>query len=354
MDILTKIKQAGLVGRGGGCFPVAIKWDMVNKASGDKKYVICNAAEGEPGVEKDGYIIEHWPDKVINGMEIAIDFFHATGAYLYLNQQYFKKYGKKLTAAIGQAPIKIFIKPFTAGYIGGEESSVLNAIEGHRQGGASTRVEPRLRPPFPATNGLYGYPTLINNVETFYNVSLVASGEYKNERFYTISGDCPKSGVYQLTDNFTIARVLKETGNYPKFNFFVQVGGDASGELLNQTQIKRPVSGAGSITVYSMEKSGFKKLIKSWLEFFVAESCGQCTPCREGIYRLKEIIIADKIDWDLFRELLDNLAETAFCGLGCAVPIPILSFARNVLPRLADKKIEIKGANKKTICECFK
>jgi len=346
-NIIDKIKEAGLVGRGGGCFPVADKWLMVKNVVSGRKYVVCNGAEGEPGVEKDGYILEHYGEEVINGMMIAIDFFSAEKGYLYLNYHYFNKFGKKLTKLLAGKPIEIFVKPISAGYIGGEESAVLNAIEGRR-------VEPRLRPPFPTTHGLFGCPTLINNMETFYNVSLVVNEKYKNERFYTVSGDCPNNGVYCLPDNFTIARILKATNNYPRFNFFVQIGGDASGQILNQSQLKRPVNGTGSITVYSLEKNSFKKLVKAWLQFFVDESCGQCTPCREGVYRLKEIIMADKVNWDLFKELLDNLSDTAFCGLGCAVPIAITSFISNVLPQLNDKKIEIKGMNKKTICECFK
>lgn len=331
MDILSKIKKAGLVGRGGAGFPTATKWEMVKRAvltsstrDRSKKYVICNASEGEPGVLKDGYILEHFPEKVIDGMKIAINFLLAGKGYIYINNKYYKKFAKNLEKIINGAPIELFIKPLNSGYIGGEETSILNAIEGKR-------VEPRLRPPFPTESGLWGYPTLINNVETFYNVSLVASDSYKNTRFYTVNGDCKNEGVYELPDNYTIAHVLKETKNYPNFPFFIQVGGEASGEVLNSRQLSRPVSGAGSIMVYSLTKNSPKKVIKNWLDFFINESCGQCTPCREGVYRLNEIIIADKIDWQLFSELLNNLSEAAFCGLGNVVPIPIKSFIKNVV-----------------------
>jgi NADH:ubiquinone oxidoreductase subunit F (NADH-binding) len=331
-NILTKIKQAGLVGRGGACFPTATKWAMVKDAPGDKKYVICNASEGEPGVKKDGYILQNLADKVINGINLAIDFLSAEKGIIYINHNYHKKFAKKLNDIIGQAPIKLFIKPIGSGYVGGEESSVLNAIEGKR-------VEPRLRPPFPTTVGLRGCPTLINNVETFLNVSLVAAGKFKQTRFYTVSGDCLWDGVYELPDNYAVMKVLKETNNYPKFPFFVQVGGDASGEVLNEKQLRREVSGAGSIKVYSTAKYTPKKIIQSWLNFFIQESCGQCTPCREGIYRLVELLKAEIIDWRLFNELLDNLEEASSCGLGCVVPIPIKSYIKNVLVNMPEDKL---------------
>ena len=324
MNILSKIKKAGLIGRGGACFPTAKKWEAVEKAKREKKYIVCNAAEGEPGVEKDGYILEKFPERVIDGIKIALDFLKAERAFIYINHKYYKKFFGNLTKLIGDYPIEFFIKPIDSGYIGGEESSILNIIEGKR-------TEPRLRPPFPVFSGLWGYPTLINNVETFYNVSLVKSGEYKKNRFYTIKGDCLRNGVFCYPENWTIEKILKETNNYPKFSFFVQIGGEASGVILNSKQLKQPAGGAGSITVYSEEKQKAENLIGKWLDFFLNESCGKCTPCREGIYRLKEIVSSPSPDWHLFRELLDNLEETSFCGLGCAVPWPVKSYINNVL-----------------------
>ncbi|MDD5290940.1 MAG: NADH-ubiquinone oxidoreductase-F iron-sulfur binding region domain-containing protein [Patescibacteria group bacterium] len=347
MDILVKIKKAGLVGRGGASFPVADKWKAVKKAKGAKKYVVCNASEGEPGVAKDSYILENFPEKVIGGIKIAIDFLKAKKAYIYINHNYHKKFSKNLIKIIDKAPIEFFIKPIESGYIGGEESSMLNAIEGKR-------IEPRLRPPFPQTSGLWGCPTLINNVETFYNVSLVALNQYKKERFYTISGDCLWTGVFLFPDNWTIEKILKETKNYPRFPFFVQVGGEASGEVLGSRQLRQPVSGAGSITVYSMMKHKPENLIKSWLDFFLNESCGKCTPCREGVYRLREMMDLPNPDWQLFSELLTNLEEIAFCGLGIVVPVPIKSYLNNVLVKMPASKINLRKLDKKTICECFR
>jgi len=338
MNIINKIKKANLIGRGGGGFPTALKWEMVKKVAGNKKYVICNASEGEPGVKKDGYILENFGERVIDGMKIAIDFLEINNSknkkgkceiisYIFINYNYYKKLGGKLNKIITsnkKYKIELFIKPTGSGYIGGEETSILNAIEGKR-------IEPRLRPPFPTTNGLWGCPTLINNVETFYNVSLVNSGEFKKNRFYTISGDCLKSEVYELADDLTIEEILKETGNYPKFNFFVQIGGDASGEVLNSKQLNKPATGAGSITIYDSKKYKPEEMFKKWISFFLNQSCGQCTPCREGVYRLNEIINSNNLDWELIEELLNNLDEISFCGLGSVVSVPIRSYRKNVM-----------------------
>ena len=340
MNIINKIKKANLVGRGGGNFPTAMKWSMVKKAIGNRKYVICNASEGEPGVKKDGYILENFGEKVIDGMKIAIDFLsdisttsspslskEGISGYIFINHQYYKKFSGKLNKIIAddkKYKIELFIKPTGSGYIGGEETSIINAIE-------EKRVEPRLRPPFPTTNGLWNCPTLVNNVETFYNVSLAATDNFKKNRFYTISGDCLFPNIYELSDNWTIEKILKETKNYPKFDFFVQVGGDASGEILNSKQLDKPAGGAGSITIFNAKKHKPEELFKKWISFFINESCGQCTPCREGVYRLGKIINSNNIDWKLIEELLNNLDETSFCGLGSVVSIPIRSYRKNVM-----------------------
>jgi len=324
MSILDKIKEANLVGRGGASFPTAVKWEAVKNAPGDKKFVICNFSEGEPGVKKDHYILEHYPEKVIDGIKLAMEFLNADKGYVYINPEYHKEFFEKLSELTKETKIEIFKKPHEAGYVGGEESTALNVIEG-------TRAEPRLRPPFPVTKGLWGCPTLINNVETFFNVSLVNSGDYKKMRFYTISGEAQKKGVYEFPEDYAIERVLKETGNFPDFSFFVQVGGDGSGEVLSDQQLAKLAGGAGSITIHKPGKKKPKELMEDWINFFYSESCGQCTTCREGTYRLKEILASNKPNWTMFLDLLKNLKETAFCGLGSVVPVPIFSYIENVL-----------------------
>jgi NADH:ubiquinone oxidoreductase subunit F (NADH-binding) len=188
-----------------------------------------------------------------------------------------------------------------------------------------------LKPPYPTTCGLWGSPTLIDNVETFYNVSLVDKGDYKKERFYTISGAVKKPGVYLYPENWTIEQILLKSNNYPQFPFFVQVGGDACGEVLNQKQLKSIATGAASITVYDLKRQNPLQLLQFWINFFQSNSCGQCTTCREGTYRLRELLGKKIIDWKLFSDLLDDLCETSFCALGSSVSIPIKSYFKNVL-----------------------
>lgn len=347
MDLLKKIKEAGLVGRGGASFPTWQKWAMVKDAPGEKKYVVCNASEGEPGVKKDKYILEKFPEAVIDGMQRAAEYLLANKAFIYLNPSYFKELKPKLERAIGHAKyIKLFMKPHASGYVGGEETSCINTLEGKR-------TEPRLRPPFPTTNGLWNSPTLVNNVETFYNVSLVAHNQYAGKRFYTIEGDCLWNGVFYLPESYSIEKVLKVTKNYPDFPFFVQVGGGASGEVLNSKQLKKPAGGAGSIKIYSFAKHDFKSLMFNWLNFFFNESCGLCTPCREGVYRLKELIASPKPDLSLFKDLVLNLEEAAFCGLGGAVPIPLKSFCKNVLPLMDKSKVNLPIGAKEKLSSYF-
>jgi len=331
IDILTKIKETGLVGRGGASFPTATKWETVKNTPGEKKYVVCNASEGEPGVKKDLFIFGNHAERMVDGMKIAIDYLGAEAGYIYLNPSYYNKLAKKLNKLIKGTKITIFKKDHRAGYIGGDESALANHIEGKR-------IEPRLRPPYIATNGLWNYPTLVNNVETFYNVSLVAAGQYEKKRFITVSGDCPNEGVYYFDEAWTIEKILWETNNYPKFKFFVQIGGDASGAVFNDTQLNQPVSGAGSITVYSVIKHKPNDLMKRWAYFFANESCGQCTPCREGTFRLKEALKMKKIDWQLVNDLLNNLEQTSFCGLGLTVSTPFKSYFNNVFKNYAGNK----------------
>lgn len=346
-DIIKKIRNAKLTGRGGGCFFTADKWEMVKGAGGNEKYVVCNASEGEPLVAKDFYILKNHPDVMVEGMKIALEFLEAKQGFIYLNPSYFRRLENILKKAVSGLPIELFCKPPRAGYIGGEETSLLNTLE-------KKRTEPRLRPPYPPDYGLWGRPTLINNVETFYFAAKIKAGEYFGARFFCVDGDCLNGGVFELSENLSIKDILKKTGNYPDYDFFVQAGGGASGILLNQKQLDQKVAGSGSIVVYSYLKHEPLRLIKGWLEFFKRESCGQCTPCREGTYRLCEIISRKKIDWKLFFAILGNMAETSFCGLGCSAVIPIRSFAENIMPSYPDDLIASSGIDKKLICDCFK
>lgn len=325
-NIISKIKKAKLVGRGGACFPVDKKWQAVKKSSGDK-HIIANGAEGEPGVKKDEYILANYPKEVINGIKIASKYLGSTKNFLYLNHN-FKYLEKNLREVIKKEKINIEIiyKPKNVGYVGGEETALIKVIEGDK-------VEARLKPPYPVEKGLYNQPTLINNIETLYNISLASRGKYKNERFYTVSGDCCNPGVFKLKDNLNISEILEKTKNNIDEKYFVQVGGDASGEILNNNQLDKLVSGAGSITIYKLDKNKRKEIVKKLVDFYVKNSCGRCTPCREGTYRLQEMLNdKEKMDWNLFIELLNNLGNNSICALGSSLPIPLKSYFKNVNP----------------------
>jgi len=368
-EALNKIKAANLTGRGGAGFLTWKKIEMVDFAEGSRKFVICNGSEGEPGVHKDEYILENHPERVIDGMRITMTYLKYSQkgkrinvkGYLYLNTRLYRKYGQVLRAIIHNDDIELFHKPASAGYIGGEETALLNVMEGKF-------AEPRLRPPFPVTNGLWNCPTLVNNVETFYDISLIMHNQYEGKRFYTINGDVRHKGVFAFPESWTINQVLIETNPHlldldkagHKYEFFVQVGGDGSGEILNNTQLGMPPKGAGSITVHSLLKHEPVKLIRQWINFFFTESCGQCVPCREGTYRLHEFL-QNKIDstgslqadWTLFFTILNSTKESSFCGLGGAIHIPIYSYIENVLKKYSAAELNIDEATRKLIIDNF-
>jgi len=306
-DIIQKLKEINLKGRGGANFPVGLKWELVKNAPGTKKYIICNGAEGEPGVLKDGYILEHYPEYVIGGIKCALDLFYNSEAYIYLNKNYFYRFADKLRKLIAKLPINVVKEK--GGYLAGEETTLLESLEGDR-------LEPRLRPPYPTEQGLWSFPTLINNVETFYAVYLISQNKYEYKRFFTIRGEVKKRGNFELNENLTIKEVLKETANLPVKKFFVQVGGEASGEFLTMEEIDQPLKGTAAITVYDLEKTDKLKLLRQIAKFFLKEHCGKCLTCREGVYRLNEILNKRKPDLNKALVISEVLKETSFCGLG--------------------------------------
>ena len=321
--IITQLKKANLTGRGGAGFSTWKKWDMVLKESEQEKYVVCNLSEGEPGVFKDEHILKFHTKEMIGGIDIALKTFKAKKAYIYTNPEYFKKYKAKLEKVIGNKKIEVFNKGKGTGYVGGEETSALNNIEGKR-------IEPRLRPPFPVSNGLFGKPTLINNCETFYHIYLVSKDKYDGKRFFSLSGDVKKKGIFELPEKYSVEKILRETGNYPKFDFFVQIGGGLCGEVLNSNQLNVPVCGAGTILVFNNNKTDKIKLLKSWIEHYANETCGQCVPCREGTYRLREAMNKKNPDFDLIVDICHCMQDSSLCALGGSAAVPILSLIKNV------------------------
>ena len=319
MEITEKLKQANLRGRGGAGFPVWQKWRMVKDAvSRDgRKFIVCNVSEGEPAVFKDKYILKHWPEAVVGGIELAMQAVGALKAYFYLRHDYYDKFKGILARVIDNNQIEIFQEP--CGYLGGEETTSLEAIQGTldkkiRSTGGNI-CEPRIKPPFPPQMGLFGCPTLINNLETFYYAYKISKNEYDHHRFYCLSGDVKNPGVFEYPIEWPISRVLKESGNYPQEEFFVQAGGGASGTILLQNELNDPLNGAGAIIVHLKSKTDVQKLAKQWLDFFYRENCGKCAPCREGVYRLREIFKGE-VDNAKAKDIVNLLAGASFCPFG--------------------------------------
>ena len=312
-DIINKLKKEKLKGRSGSGFPTGLKWETVKKARAKKKYIVCNASEGELGVTKDSFILNKYPEEVIVGIKVALKTIDNSSAFIYLRKDYYEKFKNKLKSLIGSSSITLVKKH--GGYIAGEETSVCEGIEGKRP-------EPRLKPPYPVISGINGCPTLVNNVETFYCVAKIAKGEYKKTRFYTISGDIKNKGVFELPESWTIQRILIETKNLPDFDFFVKAGGGACGEILLPKELNKIVSGIGSIIVYNRQKANFIPLMKEWADFFHKGNCDKCVPCREGVYRIKEMMKKGRVDKKLLDDLFFVLENTSFCGLGKIAPRP--------------------------------
>lgn len=323
MDIISQIKQSKLTGRGGAGFPTGVKWEIFKKAKAKKKYIICNASEGEPGILKDGHILEHYPEIVIKGIEIALKTFKNSSAYIYLRPDYYDRFQKRLKSLSKGLNISLFKKP-RGGYLAGEETVVIANLENQE------RLEPADRPPFPCTKGLFGMPTLINNTETFYSIAKISQGEYLKQRFYSISGIVKNPGVYLLKENYSIEKVLKETNNYPNFDFVVQVGGGASGEILLPKELKKPATGLAGLIVFKRQ-SDWMKIMKQWADFFHHANCDKCTPCREGSYRLREMLIKGKINQKDFEDIISVLEQSSFCALGPGLAKPFESLYQKIL-----------------------
>ena len=334
-QIIKKIEKVALVGRGGASFPVTKKWLAVkNNLKTDKKaYIIVNAAEGEPSVKKDAWLLANKPEEIIYGIFLAWDFLgkdKVDKIYFYLSKNYYQKYGANLKKVLAHKKynklnkkIEFFLKPKEPTYISGEESAVLNIIE-------AKRAEPRLRPPFPADKGLFNKPTLLHNLETFYDVALVMLGTYEANRLYTLTGAVKNKGVFSLPANLNIEEILKITDNYPTFDFFVLTGGGVCGELWRQDQLQAPVSGSGLVMIYDKKNTNQEKLIEYWLKFYQVESCGACSACREGSYRLRELFQEENTNQSLFRDLLDNLDESSLCALGPSLSLTLKSYLENI------------------------
>ncbi|MFA6252197.1 MAG: NADH-ubiquinone oxidoreductase-F iron-sulfur binding region domain-containing protein [Candidatus Paceibacterota bacterium] len=320
-DIIEKIRESGLRGRGGGNFEAWLKWDIASKQNG-RKYVICNGADGEIESSKDGYIMDNYLDDVVFGIKSAVDFLNAEKAYFYLRSDYFEKYKERLSKIIDKDKIEIFKKP-DVGYIGGEETVICEVIEG---GGAF----PRSKPPFLTKDGLYGMPTLINNVETFYCISKILKGEYKNKRFFSVIGNATKKGVYELPCDLTIEDVLRKTGNYPDFKFFVRIGGKF-GSFYFPKELSINFSGLGVIEIFDQERVDNFELVQEMAEFFHKGNCDKCTPCREGFFEIYEMARKKEFDREKINGILFSLENSSFCYFGKGAANSLNSFLKKIM-----------------------
>jgi NADH-quinone oxidoreductase subunit F len=348
-DVIAEIKSAGLVGRGGAAFPTGIKWDGAAKADGDPKYVICNADESEPGTFKDRVLLLDDPHSTIEGMCIAAHAIGATKGYIYIRAEYpyiLPVLENALAEArnagyLGKA-FDIEIRVGAGAYICGEETALFESIEGKRG-------FPRVKPPFPTTHGVFGKPTVINNVETLCNVPLIIAqgadayrklGTEKSPgpKLFCVSGDVEKPGLYEVPFGLTLRELLEMAGCD---DFQAVLFGGAAGAFATPKHMDVKLTfedlrevglplGSGVITVFD-ESRDLRDVLARLGKFFAHESCGKCYPCQIGTQRQTEILdrIADGkiIDGDLER-LSDvgwTMIDSSLCGLGQTAATAVLS-----------------------------
>ncbi len=301
-QVTEEIKASGLRGRGGAGFPCGLKWELARKAPGDEKYVICNADEGEVGTFKDRYILENDPFTLIEAMAIAGHAIGAKRGFIYLRAEYHYLLDL-LTNAIGQARKGGFLNRFdidiregAGAYVCGEESALMDSIEGKRG-------EVRYRPPFPPSKGLWGKPTIINNVETLMNIpqiilngarwfSQLGTEKSQGTKVFSVSGDVTRPGVYELVLGSRLRELVEDLALAKNIKI-IQIGG-ATGRIIPQEMIDSPLDfenilGAGAVTVFD-ESRDILDIVYQTMEFLAEESCGKCVPCRQGTEAMVEIL----------------------------------------------------------------
>ncbi|MBQ8732013.1 MAG: NADH-quinone oxidoreductase subunit NuoF [Oscillospiraceae bacterium] len=377
-QVIDIIKQSGLRGRGGGGFPTGVKWSLARANDADQKYVCCNADEGDPGAFMDRSVLEGDPHVVLEAMAIAGYAIGATQGYIYVRAEY-PIAVKRLQIAIDQAReygllgknifgtdfcFDIDLRLGAGAFVCGEETALMTSIEGHRG-------EPRPRPPFPAQKGLFGKPTILNNVETYANIpqiilkgsdwfSGMGTEKSKGTKVFALGGKIKHTGLVEIPMGTTLREVIEEIGggipNGKKFKA-AQTGGP-SGGCIPASLIDTPMDYDNLIAIGSMMGSGglivmdedtcMVDIAKFFLEFTVDESCGKCTPCRVGTKRLLELLNkitsgnGELADLDKMEELCYYIKANSLCGLGQTAPNPVLStlryFRDEYVAHVVDKK----------------
>ena len=354
-DILFELKESKLKGRGGAGFPTSTKWMLTAASKSDEKFLVCNADEGEPGTFKDRVLLIEYPELVFDGMVVGGYTIGAEYGILYLRGEYeylFKSLqdyleqmrkdnllGKNILGKEGfNFDISIFLG--SGAYVCGEETALIESLEGHRG-------EPRNRPPYPISTGYLGKPTSVNNVETLCAIShivlkggswfsKVGTDKSSGSKLFSVSGDCEKPGVYELPWGTKVSELLELVG--AKNTKAVQIGG-ASGICIPKSQFKRTlayedIATGGSVMIFN-EHRNMLNVLKNFMEFFVDESCGQCTPCRIGNVKLLEgVEMIENGNYTFahinkLKELGKTMQVASKCGLGQSSPNPFISILEN-------------------------
>jgi NADH-quinone oxidoreductase subunit F len=371
--VLAEVKTAGLVGRGGAAFPTGIKWEGAANALGEPKYIVCNADESEPGTFKDRILMEDDPHRVIEGIAIAARAVGARHGYVYVRGEYpaaFKAVsaaaaearqagllGKKILGA--EFDFDIEMRLGAGAYICGEETALLESIEGKRG-------LPRIKPPFPTTHGLFGKPTVINNVETFCNIPLIVergAAEYRKigterspgPKLFCVSGQIQRPGLYEVPFGVTLRHLLFDLagGLKPQRKLQAVLMGGAAGAFALEKDLDVILSfenlsaaglplGSGAVMVFD-DNADMRDVLKRLGHFFADESCGKCYPCQLGARRQYEILnraaagrsIAG--DRERLADVGGTMIDASLCGLGQTAATAVLS-AIKLWPELFDAR----------------
>jgi NADH-quinone oxidoreductase subunit F len=361
--VVAELKKSGLRGRGGAGFPTGLKWSFMPKNPG-VKYLVCNSDEGEPGTFKDRDIIRYNPHSVIEGMIIGAYAIGATAGYNYIHGEIWSEY-ERFQEALDEAyaagilgrnllgsafSFDLYVTHGFGAYICGEETALLESLEGKKG-------QPRFKPPFPASVGLYGKPTTINNTETFAAVpwifrnsadAFLAIGRPNNggTKIFSVSGDVQRPGNYEVPLGTPFARLLELAGGMRGGRIKAVIPGGSSmpvltGEVMMEVDMDYDsiakagsMLGSGAVIVMNETRCMVRSL-ERLSYFYQAESCGQCTPCREGtgwLYRMVHRIEHGKgrpDDLDLLNSVADNIQGRTICALGDAAAMPVRAFIKN-------------------------
>jgi bidirectional [NiFe] hydrogenase diaphorase subunit len=364
-EVIDQVTKSGLRGRGGAGYPTGLKWSTVSKSVGTKKYVICNGDEGDPGAFMDRSVLESDPHRVLEGMLIAAHAVGASEGFLYVRAEY-PLAVKRLRTAIRQAErvgllgsdicgtrfsFRVDVRLGAGAFVCGEETALIASVEGKRG-------TPRPRPPYPAMEGLFGEPTLINNVETFANIPPIIrqGGEWyaqigteksKGTKVFALAGRVQNTGLVEVPMGISLREMVFEIGGgIPEGRKFkaVQTGGPSGGclpsDCLDMPVDYESLAKAGSIMgsggmIVMDESSCMVDVAKYFMDFCMTESCGKCIPCRVGTYQMHRILTAignmsaTGQDLKMLEELCDLLKHTSLCGLGQSAPNPVVSTLRS-------------------------